>query len=220
MSNRISELEGAVLGLIWANPGTPYQIRQVLQRSPNPSWSGSAGAIYPLFERLGSRGFLAARRIKTGERQGKVYSITKEGMRALRGWMAPPFLRTTIGVPIDPLRTRARFLAVLPHEKRKRFLANAIAKLREHITTIRADCRKRKMTGDVFSYFTARGALLSCGARLQWMVEMRNEIAARPSVVGIRTGLPRPKIMPGNRFSSGVKPRRTTGAANRKTSTH
>ncbi len=220
MSNRISELEGAVLGLIWANPGTPYQIRLVLQRSPNPSWSGSAGAMYPLFKRLGGRGFLSARRIKTGKRQGNVYSITKEGMRALRDWMVPPFLGTTIGVPIDALRTRARFLAVLPHEERKCFLANAIAKLREHMTTIRADCRKRKMAGDVFSYFTARGALLICGARLQWMVEMWNEIAVRPSVVGIRTGRPRPKVMLGNRFSAGVKAKRTTGAANRKTSTH
>ena len=193
MSNRISELEGAVLGLIWTNPGTPYQVRRMLQRSPNPSWSGSAGAIYPLFQRLEGCGFLAARRVKTGKRRGTVYSITKLGIRALRGWIGPPFLQTIIGVPIDALRTRARFLAVLPHEKRKRFLADAIAKLQEHITTIKADCRKRQATGDVFSYFTARGALLSCRARLRWMVEMRNEIAARPSVVGIRSGLPRPE---------------------------
>ena len=182
-----------MLGLIWANPGTPYQVRQVLQRSPNPSWSGSAGAIYPLVERLEGRGFLAARRIKTGKRQGKAYSITKEGTRALRGWIAPPFLRTTIGVPIDALRTRSRFLSVLPHQERKRFLEEAITKLKEHMITIRADCRKRKATGDLFSYFTARGALLSCGARLRWVVELRNEIVARSSASHIRTGLPRRK---------------------------
>jgi hypothetical protein len=42
-------MEGAVLGLMWASPGTAYEVRRVMQHSPNPSWSGSAGAIYPLF---------------------------------------------------------------------------------------------------------------------------------------------------------------------------
>jgi DNA-binding PadR family transcriptional regulator len=177
MSSNISEMEGAVLGLIWASPGTAYEVRRVMQHSPNPSWSGSAGAIYPLFQRLQRRGLLVARRIKTGEREGTLYSISKDGKRTLQQWIAPPLSRTTIGVPVDPLRTRARFLGILSNGERKRFLEEAIAQLQQHITIIRADCRKRKASGDMFSYFTARGALLGCSARLRWLVEMRNALA-------------------------------------------
>lgn len=183
MSRRnLSEMEGAVLGLIWTNPATPYQVRCLLQRSPNPSWSGSAGAIYPLFRRLERRGLLDGRRVKSGEREGMLYSITTRGIVVLRRWIAPPFSRTTIGVPIDPLRTRARFLGLLPYGERKRFLGEAIANLRQHIAAIRADCRKRKASGDIFSYFTARGALLSCVSRLRWLVEILKAITERVEV--------------------------------------
>jgi DNA-binding PadR family transcriptional regulator len=180
MSSNISEMEGAVLGLIWASPGTAYEVRRVMQRSPNPSWSGSAGAIYPLFQRLQRRGLLVGRRIKTGEREGTMYSISKDGKRTLERWVAPPLSKTTIGVPVDPLRTRVRFLEILSNSERKRFVEEAIAQLQQHITTIRGDCRKRKASGDVFSYFTARGALLSCNARLRWLIEVRNAMAGRP----------------------------------------
>jgi len=186
MSSNISEMEGAVLGLIWANPGTPYEVRRVMQDSPNPSWSGSAGAIYPLFRRLEQRGLLVARRIKTGEREGTVYSISKDGKRTLERWIAPPLSRTTIGVPVDPLRTRARFLGILPDNERKRFLEEAIAQLQQHMMIIRADCRKRKASGDDCSYFTARGALLSCNARLRWLIEMRNALARGPATSRVR----------------------------------
>jgi DNA-binding PadR family transcriptional regulator len=189
MSITISELEGVVLGLIWTNPGTPYQVRRVLQRSPNPGWSGSTGAIYPLFQRLERSGYLTARRVKTGERDGKMYSITKRGTRALRTWIAPPFLRTTIGVPVDALRTRVRFLAVLDHCERREFLEDAIVGLHQHMTLIRADCRKRRASGNVFSYFTARGALLSCGARLRWLIEVRNAFAEGSLTTRIRGAL-------------------------------
>jgi len=186
MSSNISEMEGAVLGLIWANPGTPYEVRRMMQRSPNPSWSGSAGAIYPLFQRLERRGLVVARRIRTGEREGTLYSVSKDGKRTLERWIGPPLSRTTIGVPVDPLRTRARFLGILSNNERKRLLEEAIAQLQQHITIIRADCRKRKASGDVFSYFTARGALLSCNARLRWLIEMRNALAKRPMTHHVR----------------------------------
>jgi len=179
MSSHISEMEGAVLGLIWANPGTPYQVRRVIQDSPNPTWSGSAGAIYPLFERLERRRLLVAQRVKTGEREGTLYSISKNGETFLRQWIAPPLSRTTIGVPIDPLRTRTRFLGILSETERTRFLEEAIAQLQRHMALIKADCRKRKASGDPFSYFSARGALLSCRARIRWLSEMQQAVTKR-----------------------------------------
>ena len=98
--------------------------------------------------------------------------------------MAPPFLRTTIGVPIDALRTRARFLAALSHEEGKRFLVTAIAKLREHMTTIRADYRQRKMTRGIcfLIYGPRRAAQLRCKSAMDGRdVECNRGRVARPS---------------------------------------
>ncbi|HZE88705.1 MAG TPA: PadR family transcriptional regulator, partial [Verrucomicrobiae bacterium] len=66
----LSELEGATLGVVWSEqPCTPYAIRRVFQTSPSPFWSGSAGAIYPLVERLETRGLVRAEATMTGRRR-------------------------------------------------------------------------------------------------------------------------------------------------------
>ncbi len=184
MSTRyLSELEGAVLGLLWTTPTTPYQIRRVLQRSPNPSWSGSTGAIYPLFRRLQRRGLLSARHVRQGRRAATQYSLTYAGKMALQRWVAPPLADIVVGVPMDALRTRLRFLAVLSAEDRRAFVVDAIAKLRAQIAIVRADCRNRRASGDVYSYLTARGALHSCRARLAWLLESQRLIEKQLSSV-------------------------------------
>ena len=60
MPRTTSELEGAVLGVIWQEgPCTAYTIRKQFVASPSPQWSGSAGAIYPLVRRLEKKRLLA-----------------------------------------------------------------------------------------------------------------------------------------------------------------
>lgn len=178
--SRVSELEGAVLGLVWAEgPCTPYAVRRVFQQSPSPHWSGSAGAIYPLVRRLESRGLIRSRAHATGGRASTLYRVTPAGMRALRGWLEPPLPETAIGVPVDPLRTRLRFLGALAPAKRAAFLAHAEVRLEGHLAAARRDLERRRQKGDRFDCLMARGAILMLRARIAWVREAARYLAAR-----------------------------------------
>lgn len=170
---KLSELEGCVLGLVWAGgPCTPYAIRQIFLSSPSPHWSGSAGAIYPLVRRLERRRLLRSETQATGRRRSRLYALTPAGTRALQAWLSPPLPEVAVGVPADPLRTRLRFLEALPQARRRAFLADARARLHRHLRLVQADCRKRRASGDRFDYLMARGALHQMRAREAWLREV------------------------------------------------
>ena len=73
----MTELEGTVLGLIALHPeSTAYEVRREFQKSRTAHWRASAGAIYPLIERLVKRDLLTARSI--GGANGLTDYLTRE----------------------------------------------------------------------------------------------------------------------------------------------
>lgn len=129
---RRSELECFVLGLIWQlGPASPYEIRRHMQASPSTQWSASAGAIYPLVQRLQRAGLLASEAKREGRRRRREYRITTKGLAALRAWIGPPIGAEAVTVAHDPLRSRARFLEALPDSDRRAWFAAARAALDE-----------------------------------------------------------------------------------------
>lgn len=169
--DRVSELEGCVLGIIWSYGScTPYVIRRKFLISPNPEWSGSAGAIYPLVKRLEARGWIRSEEESTtGGRRSRKYSLTAAGRRIFRGWLGPPLSVGTVGIPIDPLRTRVEFLEALPPRKRQAFLADSVKQLLEQIGIIKKDCARRRVEGNRPAYLAGLGALQMMQARLKWI---------------------------------------------------
>ncbi len=122
----LSELECFVLGLVWQlGPCSPYMVRRHMQESPSTQWSASAGAIYPLMRRLEKRGLLSARSERTGKRRRREYRATERGESALRAWIGPPLAPEAITVAHDPLRARARFLALLSPGERSAWIKAA-----------------------------------------------------------------------------------------------
>jgi DNA-binding PadR family transcriptional regulator len=166
---KLTELEGCVLGLIWAKgPCTPYTVRREFLASPSPHWSGSAGAIYPLIDRLEKRKLLRSAEHADGLRMSKRYEMTASGVRKLRAWAGPPLSRELLGVPADPLRTRLRFLEALSLEQQVVFIAEAERGLVEQIQLVEADYESRASEGRM-AQLMARGALLAMEARLKWI---------------------------------------------------
>ena len=173
----LSELEGAVLGTIHVEgPCTAYAVRKTFRKSPSPHWSGSACAIYPLIHRLEKRGLVRSKPKKKDARRGRLYRLTPAGLRIFRSWLAPPHPDWVIGVPVDALRTRVRFLLVLPSEQRSAFLEEALARLREHIEEVIEDCRVTSDLSDPCPHLVARGALASLTARKSWLEEVRDTL--------------------------------------------
>jgi DNA-binding PadR family transcriptional regulator len=133
----LSELEGCVLGHLWKRgASTPYAVRRMFLDSPSSHWSGSAGAVYPVLERLEERGLVAATHAPRGEREAWTYALTAAGRRRFRTWLEPPFAAEFVSVPPDPLRTRLSFLGVLDAAQRRRFLVRAVAALRQELAAL------------------------------------------------------------------------------------
>jgi DNA-binding PadR family transcriptional regulator len=173
---KLSELEGAVLGVTSLHERlTPYQIRKVFERSPNPHWSGSAGSIYPLVERLTRSRLLSARAHATGKRRGLKYQLTGSGRKVLRSWILEADHEKLVGIS-DLLRLRFRFLSVLKPMEQQHFVEAMIRKMTAEVRKIEADCRKKSSALDNYSYLTARGALLMARARLAWLQEVMTRL--------------------------------------------
>jgi DNA-binding PadR family transcriptional regulator len=177
--SQLSEIEGCVLGLLSREgPATPYAIRQVFLKSPNPQWSGSAGTIYPLIERLLRQKLIRSKVCLTGKRRGHQISITPSGSLALEQWLSVPILEWVAGVPPDPLRTRVRFLDAISPKQQRAFLQDAHQRTQAHLRIVEADCRRRSAKGG-FQYLIARGALLSMQSRCAFLNELADALDYR-----------------------------------------
>jgi DNA-binding PadR family transcriptional regulator len=176
---RLSELEGCVLGLVWLlGPCTTYAVRRTFVQSPSSQWSGSAGAIYPLVRRLGQRRLLRARPYTTGARKSCHYELTAEGRHRLIAWLGPPFSKDVAGIPPDPIRTRVSFVEALPHRRRRSFFSAVEESLHDQIERTERECRENRTKGHTIDYLVSRGALLTAEARLTWIREAKAALEA------------------------------------------
>jgi PadR family transcriptional regulator AphA len=91
MSNpRMKETSYVVLGLLeLAEPATPYDLKQIAQRSVFNFWSVPHTQIYTECERLAKTGLLDERREEGGRRR-RIYTLTKSGREALEAWRNEP----------------------------------------------------------------------------------------------------------------------------------
>ncbi|QKK07614.1 MAG: PadR family transcriptional regulator [Planctomycetota bacterium] len=173
-TGRLSELEGAVLGLLWrAGPMTAHAVRQIFHDSPTSHFSGSAGAIYPLIRRLHDTSLIAKSPDAAGAKGGAAYTITPKGRSALKAWMQPhdPAWLTT--VMFDPLRTRMLTIGILTPRQRATFLEHAERELgaaaqQQAVELLEANT-------DEWTAAALQGALAVTRARLRWIRSLRRD---------------------------------------------
>jgi len=168
-SKALTELEGAVLGhLQREGPCTAYRVRMSFAASPSAVWSGSAGAIYPLLQRLERRGLVRSVAVRQGKRDGREYRLAPAGRTALRTWVADAVAAADPG--FDPLRTRGLSLAALTPAQRLRFLQGVRRELEEQRAALRQ--RAVEATDAPEDSMVNRGVLLQIQAKLQWLKEI------------------------------------------------
>ncbi|WP_079478290.1 PadR family transcriptional regulator [Halobacillus salinus] len=81
----------AILGVLTIGCRTGYSIKQMIDGSLNHFWKISYGQIYPTLKKLVEEG-LASVKEQTQEDKPdkKEYSLTSDGEKALRDWLAEP----------------------------------------------------------------------------------------------------------------------------------
>jgi len=103
---------------------------------------------------------------------------TPRGIRALQAWLGPPVDAIASGIPADPLRTRLRFLEVLPLEQQIAFVTEARDRLAADLRNVETDHRRALRTEtSPFQRAMVRGALLMTRARLRAIDELARELS-------------------------------------------
>lgn len=122
-AKRLKNLEGAILGAIAMDePCTAYRVHKNFANSPSQYFSGSAGAVYPAFNRMEKRGLIKSKSVGTKLRPAKGFVLTKKGRENLQEWFFDPILAADGG--FDPLRLRFSLLTALPATERGKFVEN------------------------------------------------------------------------------------------------
>ncbi len=90
------KIDCVILGLLSHEELTGYEMKKRMDTALNYFWGASYGSIYPALSDLVHRG-LAERREDTENRRNKqIYTITDEGRKYLREWLALPALKDEI----------------------------------------------------------------------------------------------------------------------------
>ncbi|GAC40884.1 DUF4180 domain-containing protein [Paenibacillus popilliae] len=78
----------AVLGILSYEPMTGYDLKKIIQESPFMYWSGNSNQIYKALVELSDKGFVTNEvRHQESLPSKKIYTITKEGLEALKDWV-------------------------------------------------------------------------------------------------------------------------------------
>ena len=152
--------------------GDPFGGRETGADQEGQLWSASAGAVYPLLDRLAAEGWLEFEERDFGTRKRKSYRLTRAGRRQLKRWLSGPDLVAAAAHTHDPLRTRVFFLGMVSSEERRSFIEDAIAKTTEVLDRHRADLKNKRPRLSEWDICGREGAIRELTARLDWLREI------------------------------------------------
>jgi len=158
------------------DPGcTGYAVMKSFQSSSSSYFSGSAGAIYPLLKRLEASSLIIAKKSKAGSRTRKHYTVSSEGKKALKKWLAGPIPEEDVSFVVDLLRTRALFFANLTKAQQHKFVKDVRSQVQARIKSQVSYLSKHPDTGK-YERLAARSVIISEQARLVWLKELEKAI--------------------------------------------
>jgi DNA-binding PadR family transcriptional regulator len=168
MGDRMTELEGAVLGVIWSlGPITAYGVMQRFSASTTRGWSSSTGAIYPAIKRLTREGLVESTPELQDRRSTRRLTLTAAGKAALRDWLMR--LEDWMGgAPVDPVRTRMNYIGILSRAQQLALVEKAKANARRALDEIAAfepDPGHHREGVAI----AARGVQADVEARIRWL---------------------------------------------------
>ena len=79
-----------ILGVLAVEARSGYDIKALTDKSTRFFWAASYGQIYPELKRLAEAGLIEGSDEPQGGRKRTVYSITRDGRKALAEWLSAP----------------------------------------------------------------------------------------------------------------------------------
>ncbi len=90
------KIDYVILGLLSHEELTGYEIKKRMDTTLKYFWGASYGSIYPALSGLVNRGLATKREDTENKRNKLIYTITDEGRKYLKEWLALPALKDEI----------------------------------------------------------------------------------------------------------------------------
>ncbi len=137
--SQLTSFEHALLGMIFTQPASGYDLKRRFATSPMGVYQPSSGALYPALQRLERRGLLRSDTLQptAGGRPRRVYQLTAAGREAHLAWIHEPVRPETVSQDLATHMLRfAMMTDVLPRQDVVGFLTNLRAALAGFVTTL------------------------------------------------------------------------------------
>ena len=181
----LNELEGVAVGIIGENaPCTAYTVRMALKSSPSSHWRASAGAIYPLLERLETEGLIRSVIDENDGRGRKLLHVTRDGQAALSAWIKDIGRPDLISNVFDPIRSRIFFLDTLPLAEQIRFASTTLTALEGVLAEARSFADVRPANINLSAHLGAVSGVISAQSRIDFMNIALKTLQARQADEG------------------------------------
>jgi DNA-binding PadR family transcriptional regulator len=130
----------ALLGLMYQQPLSGYDVKKIFASTPMAGFSDSPGAIYPALRKLEQLGFVRSEVQQLGGlRRRRAFEITAKGVASLKAWQNKPIVEEDLVRRVAELLLRFAFMdETLGAERSLKFLEEFARKLALYIPTLRA----------------------------------------------------------------------------------
>jgi DNA-binding PadR family transcriptional regulator len=168
--NSNSTLACALLGLIWQEPRSGYDLRKFFSTTPMISFSDSPGAIYPALRRLEQRGLVRGHVEKQRRlRRRRVFQLTARGRAEFRKWQTRPVMRNDVVRNLDRLMLRFAFMDQFAGQGAAlRFLKGLHNELAAYIPNLREYLRSNRESMPQSGVLALESGIQAYEARLRW----------------------------------------------------
>ena len=179
--SRLTSFEHVLLGMIFIQPSTGYDLKRRFATTPMGVYQPSSGALYPALNRLERRGLLRSEALQPagGGRLRRRYHLTEDGRQAHLGWVREPVVPETVSQDLGMHLLRFVMMAgVLPEDAVVGFLASLRAALAGFVASLEQLAGAMDAGGNPYAPLAVEHGLAVHRASLAWAEQAITRLTA------------------------------------------
>ena len=175
-----SELEYLILAMVGEEINSGYAMRKEMNRMRGGRWSAESGSVYRVLRRLEQDGLVKeARKVGVPNRERTEYELTPQGQALLHSWMTFPPDRAELAFIVDPIRTRAYFLAKLKPNDQIRVVKTWLQESKTFVHDLERDLHQTAANEDPVRHLAQQNLLFLAEARHEWLRKLLANVKNR-----------------------------------------
>jgi PadR family transcriptional regulator AphA len=191
--SRLTSFEHVLLGLIFMQPSTGYELKRRFAATAMGVYQPSSGALYPALDRLEGRGLLWSQALppSDGGRPRRRYELTEDGRQAYLDWVREPVAPETVATDLGLHLLRFVMMAqVLSADAVVEFLVSLRAALAGFVGSLELSARSADVSGNLHAELAIGHGLAVYRASLAWADDAIERLAADAGSPGGRSREP------------------------------